>query len=76
MMICDTHVDYLSQMLADNAVTIHQLRHPNCGGFHSFPHGDHFHVGHPSVSVGLACKRDPDHVATAQRIHHQGIYLA
>jgi hypothetical protein len=50
------HLAYLSSMLATNAVTLHRLAYPECGGYGSWPCGDHFHVGHSSPEVGDRCK--------------------
>lgn len=40
------HMEYLSQMLADNAVTLHSFTHPGCTGIRAFECGDHWHIGH------------------------------
>ena len=50
------HVEYLSAMLADNAVVLHGIANPSCQGFAAFPCGDHYHVGHTSPEVGNRCK--------------------
>ena len=52
----DGHTVYLSQMLADNAVTLHRIRDAHCPAYSAFPHGDHWHVGHPSKGDGDICK--------------------
>lgn len=56
-------------MLADNAVTIHEISHPKCAGFNAWGCGDHFHVGHPVRADGDACKRahKADQVRIANR---------
>ena len=55
------HLVYDSEMLAENAVTLHQLSLPDCpGGIHVFPCGDHFHIGHRRASQGDRCKEQDD----------------
>lgn len=63
------HVEHASAHLARNAVTLHEIRNPNCGGFHWFECGDHFHVAHNSHDIGRACKDNSDHLAAARRMH-------
>ena len=53
-------------MLAENAATLHVLAYPLCGGVHSFPCGDHFHVGHRSARDGQLCKH-------AHEDYHRGV---
>ncbi len=66
------HVEYLSEGLALNAVTLHKMRNPNCEGAEWFPCGDHFHIGHHTALQGYACKTDPEHVAAGERIWNGG----
>lgn len=56
-MICPReHVAYGSQMLADNAVTLHLMRCPWCVSIEAFACGDHFHIGHRNAKKGRDCK--------------------
>jgi hypothetical protein len=48
------HTVYLSEMVADNAVTLHQFKHPQCTSIQRFSCGDHFHIGHPTKADKLA----------------------
>lgn len=50
-----THVEYASEMLARNMVTIHELA-DQCTAFHHWPCGDHWHVGHKTKAAGDWCK--------------------
>ena len=61
------HVAYLSTMLSNNAVILHGLANPHCGGFSAFPCGDHHHVGHSSPEVGNRCKAISDEVRAERR---------
>jgi len=67
---CGDHLHYDSQTLAENAVTLHLLSLPNCGGIDWFPCGDHFHIGHRSIAIGNRCKNDAEHLAMAERRRH------
>lgn len=68
-MICPPgHTAYLSQTVAENAVTLHQMAFRHCGGYAPWPCGDHWHVGHPSLPIGQACKADPLHQAMGRRL--------
>lgn len=40
------HIEYLSEMLAENALTLHDFMHPGCVGIQKFRCGDHWHIGH------------------------------
>lgn len=62
------HTDYPSQEVADNAVTLHQIAFPYCRAYHAWPHGDHWHVGHPDPAAGDHCKHHPTHRAMHKRI--------
>lgn len=46
--MCDhaDKVEYLSQMLADNAVELHRMSAPDCTTITAYPCGDHWHLGH------------------------------
>lgn len=50
------HVEYGSQMLADNAITLHLMRCPWCVSIEVFACGDHFHIGHNDPKLGKDCK--------------------
>lgn len=49
------HIEYLSQMLADNAVILHKFLSPTCDTIVAFECGDHFHIGHTSKAGKTAC---------------------
>lgn len=49
------HVAYLSQMLADNAVTLHLMLSPTCTTIQAFECGDHFHIGHTTRAGKADC---------------------
>lgn len=49
------HTTYLSQAVADNAVTLHLFKSPHCTTINAFPCGDHFHIGHTSKAGKEAC---------------------
>lgn len=49
------HTEYLSQSVADNAVTLHQFKSPDCTDIRAFPCGDHFHIGHTSKAAKDKC---------------------
>ena len=55
---CETpgHFRYDSEMLANNAVTLHRLASPDCEGIYAFPCMDHFHIGHRKPSQSARCK--------------------
>lgn len=42
------HVEYPSEMVANNAVTLHMFVHPGCTKIEAFECGDHWHIGHHS----------------------------
>lgn len=63
-----SHVVYLSQSLADNAVTLHAMSRPHCAAYNAFVCGDHWHAGHPDKTSGDACKTNPEHLETKRRI--------
>lgn len=62
------HTAYPSALVADNAVQLHTMAFRYCGGFHAWPCGDHFHVGHPDHDTGDHCKAHPTHRAMRKRI--------
>lgn len=75
--MCD-HVDkveYLSQMLADNAVELHHFSAPECTTIGAYPCGDHFHIGHSGLTSderarAAACKAaHPFTPPVARRMH-------
>lgn len=43
-------VEYLSQMLADNAVQLHKLSAPDCTTIAAYACGDHYHIGHDGLT--------------------------
>lgn len=49
------HVEYLSQMLADNAMTLHSFIHPGCPGTDRWECGDHWHIGHKTKEDKQIC---------------------
>lgn len=49
------HTVYLSQMVADNAVTLHRFQNPDCTSITTFPCGDHFHIGHNTKAGKERC---------------------
>lgn len=56
-------VEYLSQMLADNAVQLHKLSSPGCTTIEAYPCGDHYHLGHDGLtpearSKAATCKAE------------------
>lgn len=53
------HLEYLSQMLADNAVILHKMIHPTCVGIQAFPCGDHWHIGHATGTRDKCLPRVP-----------------
>lgn len=50
------HLEYDSQMLAENAAALHLIEFPHCGGIVAFPCGSHWHIGHRQRHIGDACK--------------------
>lgn len=64
------HVTYLSRALADNAVILHGLTTAGCDTIEPFPHGDHFHIGHPSKEAGKECR------GRVAFLSHSGAYHA
>lgn len=70
------HTSYASAMLATNAVTLHVTAFLHCEGFHAWPCGDHYHVGHRTPATGRRCKQHPVHVATGARLRrHRPAWL-
>lgn len=49
-------VPYLSPMTADNALELHSLANPACGGANAFECGDHWHIGHPDRVDMVDCR--------------------
>lgn len=70
-------VEYLSQMTADNAVTLHQLSCPDCTTIAAYPCGDHFHIGHDGLTAearhaAAACKAEhPFYRPLARQMHRR-----
>lgn len=75
--MCDDveKVDYLSQMLAENAAELHKLSAPECTTIAAYPCGDHFHIGHDGLTAearakARACKAEhPFYRPLARRMH-------
>ncbi|WP_374457727.1 hypothetical protein [Nocardioides sp.] len=75
--MCDDveKVDYLSQMLADNAVELHKLTAPGCTTIAAYPCGDHWHIGHDGLTAearakARTCKAEhPFYSPLARRMH-------
>lgn len=75
--MCDAadKVDYLSQMLAENAVQLHKLSAPECTTIAAYQCGDHWHIGHdgrtPAAKAqARACKAaHPFYRPLAPRMH-------
>jgi hypothetical protein len=72
---CVDKVEYLSNMLADNAVELHHFSAPECTTIAAYPCGDHWHIGHDGLTAAArraarACKAaHPFHAPVAQRMH-------
>lgn len=70
-------VEYLSQMLAENAVVLHQLSAPECTTIQAFPCGDHFHIGHDGLTPeararAASCKAEhPFYSPFRRRMHRR-----
>lgn len=70
-------VEYLSQMLADNAVELHRLAAPECTTIQAFPCGDHWHLGHSGLTAderrkAHACKAEhPFYSPFRRRMHRR-----
>ena len=70
-------VEYLSQMLADNAVELHHLSCPDCTTIGAFPCEDHWHIGHDGLTAearaqAARCKAaHPFYVPLARRMHRR-----
>lgn len=58
-MRCNEKVPYDSAMLAENAVWLHQAKHPDCAGVHTYQHDGHWHIGHEAWWASRDCREDP-----------------
>lgn len=69
-------VDYLSQMLADNAVVLHGLSAPDCTTIAAYRCGDHGHLGHSGLTSderrkAATCKAEHPFYAPFRRRMHR-----
>lgn len=68
-------VEYLSQMVAENAVALHKLSAPECTTIAAYPCGDHWHIGHDGLTAeararARSCKAEhPFYRPLARRMH-------